>query len=80
MTNVYIVENEQLLFCCQTSDYQSSKLTMEKTHKAGDLVPDLLKNLVPQKVTFPDLRIDCKNWLTCRSVEHHKISCEVAGS
>lgn len=26
------------------------------------------------------LRIDGKNWLTCRSAEHHKISCEVDGS
>lgn len=56
---------------CQTGDYQSSKLGMEKTHEADDLVPDLIKNLMPQ-VTFPDLRIECKNWLTCCSARNTK--------
>jgi len=64
----------------QTGGYQSSKLRMEKTHKAGDSVPDLIKNLVPQQLTFPDFGADCKSWLTCCSADHHKISCDVACS
>lgn len=65
---------------CQTGDYQSPKLRLEKTLKEGDLVPSLIKNSVTHQVMFPDSRINCRNWLTCCSAKHHKILCEVAGS